>query len=317
MAPLNHTLILRGIPQIHSDRGLVSHYDKVAAYLHDLSPDDQLRLRFYDESNKSLTPEAMAGDRAMRESGFDASMQMGYFGLETLDYNPTCLNSLLYVQCQILGYIYKKLDEPEKAHHYHSEAFDLCANIQKYLWNEEVKLFCNYNGYLKQSSPFYYITCVYPLWGGIATAEQAKHFHDNLALFETSFGLKGTDRQTGCQWDAPFMWAPLVYFAVAGLHRYGFVEDARRIANKFVDTVRRVYEETGANFEKYNAETGDKKTEDIIEVGYSENVVGFGWTNGAVVMLQEWLKKTANIIGTPVVDTKQVLVHFPHFVDQM
>jgi alpha,alpha-trehalase len=274
------------------DASGMSHYDKLAAYLRQLPETDSARQRFYDETSSSLSVEAIAGDRAMRESGFDASMHMGWFGMQTLDFRPACLNSLLYKQCQLLAHIYSELGQHSRARYFEREAAELRENIQTHLWNDDAKLFLNYNRRDQQPSHFPYLTCVYPLWAGIATEKQARHFRDNLPLFEAPFGIKGTHEQTGCQWDSPFMWAPLVYFTVAGLQRYGFIVDARRIAQKFVDTVRRVNEATNANFEKYNADTGGYRTEGLIDVGYSENVVGFGWTNGTVLIIEDWLRAT-------------------------
>jgi alpha,alpha-trehalase len=278
------------------EKGL-SHYDKITAYLRDLPPKATLRQRFFDEATNGLSVEGMAGDRAMRESGFDASMHMGYYGLETMDHSPACLNSLLYTQCHLLGQIYKDLGQRERAQYFDREANEIAANIHRFMWNDKTKLFHNFNHRENRVADFVYLTCAYPLWAGIATPDQARSFRDHLPLFETPFGLRGTDQQTGCQWDAPFMWAPLVYFTVAGLNRYGYKEDARRIAKKFIDTVDRVNQETGANFEKYNAETGGNLTENIIDVGYSENVVGFGWTNGTVLVLQNWLQSEETIVG--------------------
>jgi alpha,alpha-trehalase len=271
------------------DKGL-SHYDRIITHLRGSAVDDPTRLRFYDTETNSLSLEGIAGDRAMRESGFDASMHMGYYGLQTIDYDPVCLNSLLYMQCHLIEKMYKKLDQEKQAKYYHNEAKKLKSSIQKKLWNEEKGLFYNFNSYESHLSDFTFLTCVYPLWARVATVEQAQRFRDNLHIFETPFGLKTTDIQTGCQWDAPFMWAPLIYLTVKGLENYGYLEDAQRIARKFIDTVDRVHSTTNANFEKYNAETGDCQTEGIIDVGYTENVVGFGWTNGAVRMLQSWLE---------------------------
>jgi alpha,alpha-trehalase len=276
------------------EKGL-SHYDKVSLYLRDLAPTDVLRQRFYDETSCGLTLEGIAGDRAMRESGFDTSMHMGYYGLETIDYHPVCLNSLLSMQCQMLAHMYHELKQPDRAAAAAHEARTLQTNIRNYLWNDDLKLFCNFNRRTCKPSVFPYLTCVYPLWASIATPDQARHFRDHLALFETAFGIRGTDQKTGCQWDAPFMWAPLVYFTVAGLQRYGFVDDAQRIGRKFIDTVGRVNEAANADFEKYNAETGGIRTEGIIEVGYSENVTGFGWTNGTVSIIRNWLEKDGHI----------------------
>jgi alpha,alpha-trehalase len=179
---------------------------------------------------------------------------------------------------------YRELGEVDQAAYYCGEAVTLYAAIQKTLWNKDTGLFCNFNRRENRLSDFRFLTCVYPLWAGIASPQQAEQFRDNLPLFETAFGIKNTPHQTGCQWDSPFMWAPLVYFTVEGLRNYGFNDEAKRIAGKFTATTKRVYERTGANFEKYNADTGDCHVDGIIDVGYSENVVGFGWTNGVAAL---------------------------------
>ena len=267
-----------------------SHYEKLVSHLATLPKDDPIRQRFLTEAANDLTPEAYAGDRAMRESGFDPSMHMGFYGLEAPDFAPPCLNSLLYVQCQWLGQAYRELGNADRAQFFRREAAQLYTSMQKYMWSESAGLFCNYNTRVDAFSAFPFITSVYPLWAGIATPQQAERFRDNLPLFETDFGLKNTPVQSGCQWDSPFMWAPLVHLTVAGLHRYGFTEDAQRIAQKFLTTVKRVYDQTGANFEKYNADTGTIEDNGIIDVGYSVNVVGFGWTNGAAIVLNNWLQ---------------------------
>jgi alpha,alpha-trehalase len=292
------------------DENGLSHYDKIAAYLRDLPPTDILRQRFIDQETGDLSPEAIAGDRAMRESGFDASMHMGYYGLQTMDFHPVCLNTLLYVQCQLLSEMYGALGDRARVQYFRHEASELHAHIHSKMWNEDAGLFLNFNHRDNRQSEFVYLTCAYPLWAGIATPQQAAFFRDRLPLFETDYGIRGTDRQTGCQWDAPFMWAPLVYFTVAGLHRYGYVEEARRIARKFLDTAARVNAATGANFEKYNADTGGIRTEGIIEVGYSENVVGFGWTNGTIVTLLNWLHSDS-ADATPALMIPELVAYLP------
>jgi alpha,alpha-trehalase len=121
---------------------------------------------------------------------------------------------------------------------------------------------------------------------GIATPEQAQRVRDNLPLFEREFGLVSTPEKTGCQWDFPSMWAPLVDFAVQGLFNYGYVEDALRISSKYLKTLDTVYLVTGALYEKYDATTGTHNM-DNLTVGYRQNVVGFGWTNGVALRLYE------------------------------
>ncbi len=89
----------------------------------------------------------------------------------------------------------------------------------------------------------------------------------------------------GNQWDAPFGWGPLQLIAVDGLRRYGFHEDADRIAMKFVSLVAKEFNEHGTIVEKYDLQRRESDVAADITFGYSANQVGFGWTNAAVLEL--------------------------------
>ena len=113
----------------------------------------------------------------------------------------------------------------------------------------------------------------------------------NLARFEAPGGLLTSTEVTGNQWDAPFGWAPLQMIAVAGLRRYGFHEDADRIAAKFVSLVAKEFEEHGTIVEKYDVRRRESDVAADITFGYSANQIGFGWTNGAVLDLLASLRQ--------------------------
>jgi alpha,alpha-trehalase len=97
---------------------------------------------------------------------------------------------------------------------------------------------------------------------------------------------------TGEQWDAPFGWAPTNWLAVAGLARYGYTADARRIAREFTATVRSSFLRDGAIREKYNMDTASSTV--AVTTGYKTNVVGFGWTNGVYLRMEQLLANTAS-----------------------
>ena len=90
-------------------------------------------------------------------------------------------------------------------------------------------------------------------------------------------------KETGGQWDAPYGWAPLQLIAAEGLRRYGFTEDANRLAAEFLSTVLLNFQRDGTIREKYNVLTRSSETH--IQAGYKENVVGFGWTNAVFLVL--------------------------------
>jgi alpha,alpha-trehalase len=88
------------------------------------------------------------------------------------------------------------------------------------------------------------------------------------------------------QWDLPFGWAPLNWFAMTGLKNAGYPDDARKIAQEFSSTIRSSFANDGTIHEKYNVETESSKV-DLI-AGYA-NVIGFGWTNAVYLEMEQLL----------------------------
>jgi len=267
----------------------MNHYDKVIARLKELPEGHELRSRFFDPVRNSLTPEAIASDRGVRESGFDPSNAMGFFGLGTMDYNPVCLNALMVMYYQRLSTFLATLGDDNESARASHKAATLAALIRSKMWNEKEGLFFNYNLRTDRLSDFPFLTTMYPLFAGIATPEQAAKVRDKInERFVTDFGIMTSPEETGCQWDGPNMWPPLVDITVAGLLNYksvdrSFENTALDIATKYLKTVQNVFNVVGANFEKYNARSG--KNDTISTVGYKENVIGFGWTNAVVMRL--------------------------------
>ena len=70
-----------------------------------------------------------------------------------------------------------------------------------------------------------------------------------------------------------------------GLRRYGYDDDADRVARKFIALVTKEFEEHGGIVEKYDVKRRESDVAADIRFGYSANQVGFGWTNGAFLEL--------------------------------
>ena len=92
-----------------------------------------------------------------------------------------------------------------------------------------------------------------------------------------------SDSDKGVQWDLPYGWAPTELIAIEGLRRYGFQQDANRTSYEFLSTVMENFVRDGTIREKYNVVT--RSSETPVAAGYQQNVVGFGWTNGAFLAL--------------------------------
>jgi len=230
-----------------------------------------------------LTADFYKGDRAMRESGFDPSFRWGPFDGSTHHYAPICLNSLLYKAEMDLAEMAAILGHPQEAAKWRAAAQQRKQLINKYLWNPDKGMFFDWDFIAGRQSSYNYVTTFYPLWVGLATAEQAKAVMKNLSLFEQPGGLAMSDFQSGVQWDLPYGWAPTNLIAIQGMRRAGFHSDADRLSEKFLATIEANYRRNGTIREKYNVVTGSDEAP--VLAGYHENLIGFGWTNGTFLAL--------------------------------
>ncbi len=232
-----------------------------------------------------LTKDFYEGDRAMRESGFDTSGRFGPFSGATHHYAPVCLNSLLYRYERDMAHIAHLLGNAREAAHWDLLANRRYAAIQRYLWRPKEGVFADYDFVRARASDYAYISSLYPLWAGAATREEANQMEARLSVFERPGGLSMSNTDTGLQWDEPFGWAPTNWLTVAGLEAFGFRADAARIAKHFDETVDAGFAADGTIREKYNVVAGNAQVK--VNAGYTQNVIGFGWTNAVYLKFNE------------------------------
>jgi alpha,alpha-trehalase len=244
-----------------------------------------------------LSSDFYRGDRAMRESGFDPSFRFGPFSGSTNHYAPVCLNSLLYKYERDMARFATLLGRPAEVAQWNRRAAARRAAINKYLWNPTARMFYDYNFTTRQLSTYNYITVFYPLWANLASPQQASELERHLSVFEHDGGLAMSDYDSGTQWDLPFGWAPTSWLAIKGLDQSGFAGDAGRVAAKFSETIRQNFEHDGTIREKYNVVSGSANVE--VATGYKSNVVGFGWTNGVYLEMNDLLSHRNKKAVTP------------------
>ncbi|MEB3358343.1 MAG: trehalase family glycosidase [Synechococcales bacterium] len=275
-----------------------SHYDRVCDYYR-IFADDQpfndydLKL-YYDEERDCLTELFYQGDRSMRESGFDITNRFGPFSADIIHYAPVCLNVLLYQMERDLAQIHQILGHLDSASHWQQQSDRRRAHIDQFLWDDRTGLYLDYNFRTGQRRPYPFATTFMPLWAGVASEHQAKRLVDNLPMFESCGGLLTSTQVSGNQWDAPFGWAPLHLFAIAGLRRYGYEKEARRIACKFIHLVTQEFERSGTIMEKYDVVKCSANVSNEIQFGYSSNEIGFGWTNGVLLELLSYYAQSSS-----------------------
>jgi alpha,alpha-trehalase len=159
------------------------------------------------------------------------------------------------------------------------------------MWDEEAGLYYDYQFERGRRSTYLFATTFYPLWVGLATAEQARLVVANLSRLEAAGGLLTSTTTSGNQWDAPYGWAPLQLIAVQGLRRYGFHDEANRLATKWLDLVAKEFHEHGVMVEKYDVVRRESDLADGLRFGYNTNEIGFGWTNAVFSELLAELEK--------------------------
>ncbi len=230
-----------------------------------------------------LTADFYKGDRSVRESGFDVSFRFGPYGADTHRFAPVGLNSLLYKTEKDLEQVSTLLGHADDAREWANKAAQRREKIIQYFWDQRRGMFFDYNFATGARSTYDYATTFYPLWAGLASDDQARDVDANLHLFEQPGGLAMSTHQSGAQWDYPYGWAPIHLLAVEGMRRYKFNADADRISFKFLATVLQNFRREHTIREKYNVVSKSAVTHVI--VGYHQNVMGFGWTNGTFLEL--------------------------------
>jgi len=240
----------------------------------------------------ALTDDFFSSDRAMRESGFDATFRFGPFGGSTQNFAPVDLNALLFKYEHDLAFITATLGDTDAAVAWSEAAGERRERIDHLLWDESAGLYFDYNFTESQPSTYRYLTTYYALWSGVSSPEQAQRLVANLSLFEQPGGLTMSTlpsggQASGVQWDYPFGWAPTNWLAVSGLARYGYSAEAQRIARKFTSTVATNYASDGSIREKYNVVSPEADVS--VATGYKSNVIGFGWTNAVYLKMQQIL----------------------------
>lgn len=220
-------------------------------------------------------------DLAEAESGWDMTTR---FNHHCLDFLPIDLNTLLYKYesdfaraAHILGVLDEQVLWEERAK-------ERQVAIDHLMWSTRRGGYFDYNYKKHRRSQVASLAAYVPMWAGMATDAQAKQLVKNLRRFEFSGGLATTEdaainqvlpQKTPVQWVYPNGWAPLHFLVIQGLERYGYHEDAKRLAFKWLKTNNDWFSTHGVFLEKYNVVQPSRAPVE----GLYPSQTGFGWTN--------------------------------------
>ncbi len=231
-------------------------------------------------------------DLAEAESGWDLNPR---FNHHALNYLPVDLNSLLYKYERDFSYAARLLGDKKAAAKWDQVSHRRRMTMNRLMWSDLRGLYYDYNYVKKSRGSVASLAAYYPMWAGLASEKQAARLVKSLRKFEKRGGLATTDApQIGqlvpgavpTQWAYPNGWAPLHFIVVKGLQRYGYHEDARRVALKWLKTNLDWFNKHGVFLEKYNvAQPGKPPAR-----GIYPSQTGFGWTNSVFeVFCQEFI----------------------------
>ncbi|WP_269537343.1 trehalase family glycosidase [Cerasicoccus fimbriatus] len=238
------------------------------------------------------------------ESGWDFNSR---FDHRCPEFCPIDLNANLWLYEKLLA----QWAPEEEVGQWHQKAADRQILIEKFCWNEDLQCFTDYD--FAQGTPGAQPTAAafQPLWAGLATEAQADAVVRNvLPQLEHAFGVaSGVPQKQPQQWDYPNAWACVQHLVYRALARYGYHDDARRIAAKYITSVVQTFEETGDLWEKYNVIDGTHRT--VEEAGYlinpenlaterpangsAEPPAMMGWTAGVFVDAVAYLQSSENM----------------------
>lgn len=256
-------------------------------FLHILTPYAEKHGMTFEEFVKAYNTRAVVEpqldeyflhDRAVRESGHDTSYRLERIcgNLATVD-----LNSLLYkyevdIARIIRVHFQDKLAIPQEfrtpaTKHIEFEssaAWDRHSRKRKQtmdqlMWDSEKGMFFDYNTVTKERKEYETATTFWAMWAGLATPQQAatmvqkalprlEAFGGLVSGSEESRGPVGLERPNR-QWDFPYGWAPQQMLAWTGFLRYGYQEEAERLAYKWLYMITKAFVDfNGIVVEKYD-----------------------------------------------------------------
>ena len=263
--------------------------------------------RYWDDSDRPR-PESYAEDReqaananvdesvycrnirAAAESGWDFSSRWledpaALASIRTTTILPVDLNALLCRLEYRLAHCGASHDAARAAD-YEARAKYRLHQLQTLFFDDERGFFADVDIASLEPTPVLSLAASYPLFLEQATPLQAERvvarIHDE---FLAPGGWLTTLVQSGQQWDRPNGWAPLQWITYMGMCNYGFDDEAREGASRWVNDNIDVYRRTGRLLEKYDVERVDS----LASGGEYTVQDGFGWTNGVLLRLMNRL----------------------------
>lgn len=263
-------------------------------------------------------------DRSLRESGHDTTDRL----INTCaNLNSVDINSFLYKYEKDIAYLIKAFFNNDFLSDnlvYTSEQWEQKALFRKekmneLCWNENARMYFDYDFVNEKQFPFEAATTFFPLWAKLCSEEQAKQLVEiALPKFVKTGGITGSTKASSIayshenapqrQWDYPFGWAPHQMLLWEGLINYNYSDKAQEMVYRWLWLItKNAVEYNGTIPEKFDLEISSHKVfAEYGNVGTEFDYIakeGFGWVNASyqlgLQILNNSLKLELNKMTSP------------------
>ena len=292
------SVIEKYLPYIRKEYEFWQTYRKTKYGLHNFltNGDEEMKMihyrglsdRVFEKREKREEQLALATDiMAIAESGLDFNMRFRTkrSKIDASAFLHLDLNCFLYemeTKAAQMAEIIGENPEPFK-----TNAIERKALIEKYFYDKSQGIYLDCNVVDGGFSEIISAVSAYPYAYGISQDKEG--MKKILALLEYEHGVTPTPyrgEDIYYQWDYPCAWPAATYLIYKALKEIGLLDDAKRIAKKYMHTIDEEFKKSGRLWEKYDAVQGG--------IGFSteyDTPEMMGWTAGVYVYFDEELKR--------------------------
>ena len=242
--------------------------------------DKELLLGYYDYvSTRVSLSQNLSDEEKMRvaknfiaeaESGEDYTPR--YSNHNALEYAQIDLNAHLYGLEEFLVDYFKDKNK-DKFLYYSAQKDHRKELIEKYCYNEETGVYCDYNFVTGEKNKIVCSACFLPYFYGFARdGGNLENLYEILKCKGGTVACQDTG-DTAYQWGYPYVWAPHQFFAYVALKNGGCLELAEELRVNYMTLLSSSYDKTGTLWERYD-ENGP-----AAELEYPTQPM-LGWTAG-------------------------------------
>lgn len=278
-------LAVKLICSIKEDKAwLAEVYPKIEAYL-------AWDLKNHDTDGLGLVSwglgRPMGKHRPSYGSGWDNSPRFD----DTFEYKAADFNAYIASEYEILAEFAEILGRFDDARRYRQIHKRLCELMNKYMWNDDIGLYLEYDSIGARQVDILTAAGFLPIICGAPSAEQVRrmvgHF-DNPETFGTVFPVptvaRSDPRYCVDMWRGP-AWVNINWLIIYGLKRYGCIEYAERIRERTLRILEKYFQRYGMFVEYYDPDDNipplhlpRKGKHAPYEAWYHQPILDYGWS---------------------------------------